>query len=112
MARPLRLGPQQTTDLSVISHMSPETLEAVLDRLKRQEVPFMAASDLRSLIQDCLDSEEQALALARQLLGFATYCRSTNEEPKDAIESLLAGIRYTKLEEGEKTNLKELAPVL
>ena len=112
MARPLRLRPQQEIDFSVISQLSAERLEAVLARLNRQKAPLIAASDLRSLIQDCLESEEQALALARQLLGFATYCRSANEEPKEAIESLLASLRDTKLEEGEKTNLQKLAPAL
>ena len=112
MARPLRLRPAQAADFSVISHLSAEKLEAVLAGLNRQEVSLMVASDLRSLIQDCLESEEQALPLTRQLLGLATYCRSANQEPKDAIENLLAGLQDTNLEEGEKTKLKELAPAL
>lgn len=99
-------------DFSIISHVGAEKLEAVLAGLNRQKAPFMAASDLRSLFQDCLESEEQALALVRQLLGLATYCRSANEEPKDAIESLLASLPDTKLDEGEKSNLTKLAPTL
>ena len=112
MAKIIRLRPPQVADFSVISHLSAEKLEAVLAGLNRQKVPLMSASDLRSLIQDCLESEEQALPLTRQLLGLATYCRSANEEPKEAIENLLAGLQDTNIEEGEKTKLKKLAPVL
>ena len=112
MVRPLKVGPRETADLSVISRIGSEQLEAVLSRLNQLEAPMIAASELRSLAHECLSSEEQAVPLARQLISLATYCRLLNEEPKDTVENLLAGIEDTDIGDEEKTNLKTLAPVL
>ena len=112
MVAPLRIRPRQAADLSVVSRIDRKKLDAVLSKLNELEPAVFIASELRSFISECLSSEEHALPLARQLLSLATYCRSSNEEPKDAVERLLAGIKDYNLENGEKTNLKALAPVL
>ena len=112
MAKPLTVRPRQAADLSVISRIGSEKLESVLNRLDELKAAVIAASELRSLIQDCLGLKEQAVPLARQLLMLATYCRESNNAPKDAIESLMAGIGDSNLANDERENLNKLAPVL
>lgn len=113
MATSLTVRPRQAADLAKISRIEQERLEAVLSELNRQEAPIIAASKLRSIVQEGLGSVEQSVPLARQLLALATYCRSASEDPCDAVPNLMVGVESsTYLAENEKTALKALAPVL
>lgn len=112
MVRPLRLQPQHIADLTEIATIGRAGIEAVTRALEKIDPPLIAASALRSEIQDSVESADKAESLARQVIRLATYCRALDKSPSDAREALLAGLDTAQLDSEKKDAIKEIAPHL